>query len=318
MADAYTGTTAQSNLVQAAVDRYVRAQLRHMPLLRNVADTRPVQVDKPGSSVTFHFHGDLAPATTPLNELTDPDAVALPNTTTVQVTLNEYGNATVTSARLRSFSFSDVDPNQQDQIAYNMRDTLDDLVRDILSGGTNVRYSGDATSTATVDNTDTISSSDLRYAVTKLRGNAAPGRRGELYWCGIHPDVSHDLKEETGATGWFEAHKYAAPGNFWPNEIGTYAGCFFQESSRMKNETDGADIDPGTGTTNATVYRTIVAGKEALAEAVAIEPHVEVGVVPDKLNRFFPLGWYGLLGWGRFREKCLYRIESGSSVDPQA
>jgi hypothetical protein len=36
--------------------------------------------------------------------------------------------------------------------------------------------------------------------------------------------------------------------------------------------------------------------------------------VPDKLNRFFPLGWYGYLGWARFREKALYRLESGSSI----
>ena len=52
MADALTGTSALSNAVQASLDQYVRASLRHMPLLRSVADTRPVQVDKPGSSVT--------------------------------------------------------------------------------------------------------------------------------------------------------------------------------------------------------------------------------------------------------------------------
>lgn len=306
MVDAYTSTTAQAALVQSAVDRYVRAQLRHMPLLRNIADTRPVQVDKPGSSVTLYTHGDLPPATTPLNETADPDAVALPNPTPTTITLNEYGNATITTVRLKSFSFSDVDPNQRDQIAYNMRDSLDSLVSGVLNGGTNVIYGGDATSTATVDATDVITSDKIRLAVTKLRGNAAPGRRGELYWCGIHPDVSHDLKKETGATGWMEAHKYAAPDVFWPNEIGTYAGCFFQESARMKQGTDGA-----AGAKN---YRTLVAGKEALAEAVAVEPHVEVGVVPDKLNRFFPLGWYGLLGWGLFRTKCLYRIETGTSV----
>lgn len=319
MADAYTGTSAVSNVVAAAVDQYVRASLRHTPLLRSVADTRPVSVDKPGSSVALYIHGDLAAATTPLNELTDPDFVALPNPTSVTLTPYEYGNATVTTIKARTTSFADLDPYQMDAIAYNMRDTLDVLVRDTLSGGTNVKYAtGGAstpTSTATVAAEDTITSADIRYIVSKLRANAAQGKRGDLYWCGIHPDVAHDLRAETGAGAWRDSHVYAAPGVFWPGEIGVYEGAFFVESARMKSAADGADLDgAGSGTTLATVYRTIFAGKEALAEGVQIEPHVEIGNITDKLNRFRPMGWYGFLGWCRFRENALYRLESSSSI----
>lgn len=310
MVDAYTSTTAQAALVTAAVDRYVRSALRHTPILRTVADTRPVQVDKPGSSVTLYTHSDIAVATTPLNETADPDAVALPDPTGTTITLNEYGVATISTIRLKSFSFSDIDPNQMDQVAYNMRNTLDVLVRDELSGGTNVIYSGDATSTASVGNDDVFSSNDVRQAVTTLRRNAAQGKRGDLYWCGIHPDVAFDLKKETDAAGWRSAHINAAPDLIWPGEIGVYEGAFFVESARMKVAADGTDATP-----DANVYRTIFAGKEALAEAVAIEPGARIGVVPDKLNRFFPLGWYGLLGWKRFRENALVRVESGSSFN---
>lgn len=208
----------------------------------------------------------------------------------------------------------DVDPYQRDAVAWNMRDTLDELVREVLSGGTNVIYSGNATSTATVDAADTLSAANIRMAVTRLRSNAAPGKRGDLYWCGIHPDVSADLRSESGAGSWQELHKYAAPGEFWPGEIGVFEGAFFVESARMKVAADGVDKDgAGAGTALTPVYRTILAGREALAEGVVIEPEVRIGVVPDKLNRFFPLGWYGFLGWTRFREKCLYRVESGSA-----
>jgi hypothetical protein len=93
---------------------------------------------------------------------------------------------------------------------------------------------------------------------------------------------------------------------FWPGEIGVYEGAFFVESARMKSAADGD--------TSRTVYRTILAGKEALAEGVQIEPHVEIGQITDKLNRFRPMGWYGFLGWCRFREAALYRIESSSSI----
>lgn len=305
MVDAFTGTSALSNIVAASVDQYIRAELRHQPMLRGIADTRPVQVDKPGSSVALYTHGDLATATTPLNELSDPDAVALPNPTAVTLTPQEYGNVTISTVKVGATAFSDVDPYQRDAVMWNMRDTLDELVREVVSGGTNVIYAGDATSTATVDATDTLSASDVRQAVTRLRSNAAPGKRGDLYFAGIHPDVSADLRSESGAGSWQELHKYAAPGQFWPGEIGVFEGAFFVESARMKKDTDGA-----TGATN---YRTIFAGREALAEGVVIEPEVRVGVVPDKLNRFYPLGWYGFLGWTVFRQKCLYRVESGSS-----
>lgn len=313
MADAFVSTTTLSNAIQASVDQYVRAELRHMPLLRNVADTRPVQVDKPGSSVALHTRGDLAVATTPLNELSDPDAVALPNPTSVTLTPNEYGNVTIASLKVKAQSFFDVDPDQADAILWNMRDTLDVLVRDVLSAGTNVRYANSKTSTATITAQDNMKSADVRYIVAKLRANAAPGKRGDLYWAGIHPDVSHDLRAETGAGSWQNAHQYAAPGVFWPGEIGVYEGAFFVESARMKNAAGTADgTDAGTGAD--VVYSTIFAGKEALAEGVVVEPEVRVGVVPDKLNRFYPMGWYGFLGWTRFREKCLYRLEAGSSI----
>jgi len=32
------------------------------------------------------------------------------------------------------------------------------------------------------------------------------------------------------------------------------------------------------------------------------------------LMRFRPMGWYGVLGFARYREEALYRIETGSSI----
>lgn len=309
MADAYSSTTTLANLVQGAVDLYVRQSLRHTPLLRSVADTRPVDPNMAGSSVDFYKNSDLAPQTTPLGETTDPDAVALPQPTPTTVNLNEYGMASITTIRLAKFAFSNIDPLKMDQIAYNMRDSLDALVRAVLDGGANKVYND---STYTTDDdivvADTVTSSQLRKAVTKLRAAAAPPKRGELYAAYLHPEVSHDLKEETGATGWFEAHKYAAPDVFWPNEVGTYAGAFIIESARVTKATNANAVP-------TEVYNSYILGKEALAEAVAKEPQVEIGVVPDKLNRFFPMGWHGILGWSLFRDECFQTLKSSSSLN---
>lgn len=314
MADVFTGTSALSNVVAASVDQYIRAELRHMPQFRNLVDTRPVTVDKPGSSVALYTRADLAVATTPLNELTDPDAVALPNPTSITLTPNEYGNVSITSLKVGFQSFMDVDPDQRDAIMWNMYDTIDTLVRDKASTGTNVVYGGVRTATNQVTGQDVLTAAKVRTIVAGLRTNAAVGKRGDLYAAYIHPHVSVDLRTETGAAAWRSDHQYAAPGLFWPGEIGVYEGAFFIESGRCKIDTTGGADGTDAGSGVDPVYHTIFAGRDALAEGVQIEPHVEIGVVPDKLNRFHPLGWYGLLGWAVFRQKALYRAETGSSL----
>jgi len=342
MANAYTDSSSGSlgnYLVQTAYDRYVEFALRAVPMVRDIADKRPVQQAMPGSSVVFQIYTDLAAATTALSETTDPDAVALGNTTQVSVTLQEYGNASLATRKLELFSLSDVDPAIADIIAFNMADSLDTVALGALTGGTNAiaevngaavsTYAGtytNGTTNKSILTTDVIKSRDIRLAVAKLRANKAVPRQGEFYYVGIHPEVSHDLRAETGSGGWRDDHKYSETGasEFWPGTIGTYEGAMFVESPRMANFTDGTGAGSASGTfgtssyVNATggvrVFRTLVAGKQALAEAVAEEPHVIFGPIVDKLMRFRPIGWYGVLGWNRYREQSLVRIESTSSI----
>lgn len=320
MANTYTGTatitnqTGITNLVTTAYDKYVEFALRAMPLFRDVADKRPVNVTGPGSAVTFQIYNDLAAVSATLTENVDPDAVALSNTSTVTVTLNEYGNVVLETEKLVYESLSDIDPGVANIVAYNMRDSLDGLVLSVLRQGTNVSTSNAGAIDATAQATNTLTASDIyssslaRYIPTALRTNAAVPRRGDLYWCAIHPNVSYDLRSETGAAGWRQPHEYGqgTQGNIWAGEIGTYEGAYYIETPRAYVATDGA--------ASAKVYRTIYAGQQALAEAVAYEPHVVLGPIVDKLMRARPIGWKGLLGWARYREASLWRVESGASV----
>src|SRR3990172_10160048 len=136
MANAFTGTAAMANLVQTAYDRALEFALRKQPLFRMVADKRPAQQAMPGSSIIFELYQDLTQAITPLNELVDPDAVAAGNPTTVSVTLNEYGNAILVSNKLDLFSFSDVTAGLVNQVAWNLVDSVDLLVQNVLAAGT--------------------------------------------------------------------------------------------------------------------------------------------------------------------------------------
>jgi N4-gp56 family major capsid protein len=309
------GTFTPSNgagLVQKAYDRLVEFALRSQPLLRSVADKRPARQSMPGSSIVFQIYNDMTKATTALSEQVDPDSVAIGTPTAVTVTLNEYGNAVLTTRKLQLMSLAEVDPAIANIVAFNMADSIDEIVQTELRGGTNVIYASNAsgtraTATTNVTGAHTLKAADIRLAVAKLRAGKAVARKGSLYWCAIHPEVSHDLRAETGSGAWRLPHEYQSNAEIWAGEIGTFEGAYFIESPRLYNATDGGS--------SARVFRTLLAGQQALAEAVAEEPHVVIGNVTDKLMRLRPIGWYGVLGFKRYREEALYRIESSSSIN---
>ena len=136
MPNAYTDTGASSlggsvggaGLVQKAYDRLLEFALRSEPLLRSVADKRPARQAFPGSTVVLQRYVDLDPKTSTLSETTDPDAVALTTPTSVTITLNEYGNAVLVTRALELFSLADVDPAIANIIAFNLADSMDELI----------------------------------------------------------------------------------------------------------------------------------------------------------------------------------------------
>jgi N4-gp56 family major capsid protein len=380
------GTAGGAGLVQQAYDRLLEFALRSEPLIRSVADKTPARQSIPGSTVTLQKYVDLAKSTSALSETTDPDAVALSTPETVSITLSEYGNSVLVTRALELFSLADVDPAIANIIAFNLADSIDEVAMTTLRGGTNKIFGGTRTSTATVTASDTIDSADVRKVVAKLRSNKAVARKGSLYWAGIHPEVSHDLRAESSSgQGWLLPNQYgSSQDRIWAGEIGNYEGAYYIESPRLYSSKSGADqtalstspavsgasgaftivvangafggraevgdkisgTNVGTsakitaisvGATNTTltvdvansgtvgtntltvtpvtrVYNTIIAGQQAMAQAVAEEPHVVIGPVVDKLMRHRPMGWYGVLGFARYREEALYRIETGSSI----
>lgn len=287
--DILSGTSLGANLVKTAYDKMVEFALRSYPVMRAFADKRVSDQTQPGSTVVFDIYADLSTATSTLTETTDPDSVAVPSTNTVSVTLGEYGNSTLTTRKLRTFAFSEIDPAVADIVAYNMMDSLDQVVRDVLRQGTHVtrEASGDMnfdTGTAgDVTSSDYIKSRDIRAAVSKLRGRSTVPIDGSNFVTLINPDVSYDLRSEAGSSAtWRPPHENAGPTPIWAGMVGTYEGSTFIETPRTYSTTDG--------TSSAKVHRTIMLGKQALAEVVAQEPSVVIGPVIDRLMRFRPVG----------------------------
>jgi N4-gp56 family major capsid protein len=301
-----TTTSTISNLVQTAYDQYVRMALRSIPLMRSIADVKPVQQAMPGSSVVFSIYSDLNAVTGTLTETSDVSSVALGNPTNVTVTLQEYGSAVTTTKKLNLTSFNDVDAALADIIAYNAADSLDQVVAAVLTGGTNVIYASSATSTNTITAGMTITTADIREAVVQLRTNKAVPRIGELYAAYLHPRQSADLRAETGTGGFQELSKYVDRTPFVAGAVGVLEGAFVVETPRVPFAANSGSVN---------VYKAIVAGREALAEAKGQDISTVIGPEIDALRRFRTIGWYFFGGWSLLRQAAIYRIESATSIN---
>ena len=393
MADVFSTTTSGlgSNLVTMAYDKLIELNLRNTPQFRAIADKKVGNPTHDGSSIRFQFNNDIADTTiagATLAETVDPDAVSLPATTTLDVSQQELGRVVLPTRKLSLMSLADVDPWIANAVSFNMAMTLDAGIAGVLDAGTNViRESAGALSTtaakSTITTTDTLKGRDIRYAVTKLRASNV-ATRGGMYTAYVHPEVSHDLRTETGNNIWRTPNEYQNLSALYAGEIGAWEGVRFIETPTMTNSIGGADqtalataaavsgvsgeytivaanaafgglaevgdkisgtnVGSGAkitaisvGATNTTftvsvansgtvgtntltvtpgtrVFNTYVLGQQALAEAVWKEPGIEFGNVVDKLNRFRPVGWHGIINWAIYRQAALYRIETSSSV----
>ena len=266
-----TTTSSISNLVQAAYDQYVRMALRSIPVMRSLADVKPVQQAMPGSSVVFSIYSDLAQATSTLTETSDVSSIALGNPSQVTVTLNEYGSAVTTTKKLNLTSFNDVDSALADIIAYNAADSIDNVVGQVLSAGTNVIYSNGPSGTAPTASSgvlpvDTMTVADIRNAVVSLRTNKALPRMGELYAAYLHPRQSADLRAETGTGGFQELTKYVERTPFVAGAVGVIEGAFIVETPRVLN---GMPLAAGIGTTVSVTNKELTSNVATLTTAVA-------------------------------------------------
>jgi len=245
--------------------------LRSIPVMRSLADVKPVQQAMPGSSVVFSIYSDLAQATSTLTETSDVSSIALGNPSQVTVTLNEYGSAVTTTKKLNLTSFNDVDSALADIIAYNAADSIDNVVGQVLSAGTNVLFangpSGTApTSSATVLPVDTMTVSEIRNAVVSLRTNKAIPRLGELYAAYLHPRQSADLRAETGTGGFQELTKYVERTPFVAGAVGVIEGAFIVETPRVLN---GMPLAAGIGTTVSITNVALTSNVATITTAVA-------------------------------------------------
>lgn len=315
---AFTDTSTLSQLLQTAFQLQAYRPLRTLPVYEQFIGPDEIKWvsgsdPQPGSTVTFSFVADLTETPATIAESTDVTPVAL-SSSQISVSAAEYGFAVTVTQRLNSVGLVTVSPIAAERIARQMVTWHDQIAKLIVQAGSNVFYGGAVTSRVTVAAGTIITSNKIRQArALLLDAGAVPVR--DMNFAGmIHPDVSVDLRSEPSTTngGWRPVHEYQDKTAIYNGEVGTYEGVVFIESPR-------APLFPNTGVGGIVdVYGTLFLGREAMAQAVGYERQIVVGPQTDNLRRFFPIGWKSMIGFGRFREGALQRLETSSSIGVNA
>ncbi len=303
-----TQVSSVSAQVQTGYDLAADFALRSFPIFDQFTTLKSADTNV-GSSITFHRWTEVAEQTSPLNEISDVTPVTLAQST-LSVSPIEYGMTTVTTARLRAMTMlPGFTADQVNLVAYNMATSLDTVCRLVMDASGEERWVGQS-SEAAITSSDILTADQVRQEFAAIEAdNVLPF--GQDYVWVIHPQVSYDLKSETGDGAWIAPAQYVNTDKVYNNEIGKFAGFKFVTSNRCTLTSNG-------GSGNVDTYHNYIFGQENTAKAVLIAPKLVQGPVIDYLLRLVPLGWYALQGWDTFRSEASRLVLCASSIGDNA
>ena len=263
-----------------------------------------------GRVVNFRKLGKLAPALTPLTEGVTPDG-ATASKTNITATVEQYGDYMSFSDRV---NFEEIDPvisGYTVEQGHQARETLDIIVREILSAGTNVFYANSKTARSGLITGDKFSLMDVRKIVRFFKKNHIKPVAGTDYICYISPDTKFDLMDDPEFRKAMEFGNNAKP--LQDNEVARMFGVRFIEVVNAK-------VFPaaGGGTPAADVQAAIVIGRNAFGTTEIsgqgnvknITKGLGSAGTNDPLDQRQTIGWkVNAFGAVRLEELAIARIE---------
>ena len=189
--------------------------------------------------------------------------------------------------------------------------TLDTVVREVLVGGTNVRYAGGKTARASLGESDKLTVDLIRKGVRDLKKMNAQKING-YYVAIINQDTAYDLMSDAE---WKYPHQYVDTKNIYDGEIGAIAGCRFVETSEGK-------IFAGAGSGGRDVYATLLIGDNAYGVTELAGGGLEMIVkqlgsagTADPLNQRATAGFKATHGAAILSDEYMVRLETASTFN---
>lgn len=313
----YTAGAGQNQLTAENATFYKTAMLdRLLPDLHYMKYGEKKTIPKrSGATAQWRRLNSLAVVTTALTEGVTPDGVNL-SVTAVTATVKDHGAYTKISGFLDMVGIDPMVTETSQLMGENAAESMDSIVKDIVTAGTNVVYAGGKLSRATITATDIITASDILKIRTIMKRNKVreiklpDGTMGYLMF--IHPDVAADMMR---TQEWKDQNTYVSTENRKAGIVGKLYGIYFLESV---NNT----ILDDAGAASAEVYLNICIGKGAYgvpdvdgsgSPDVLVKAAGSAGTA-DPLDQFNTVGWKSTFATVRLQELAIIRYESSATA----
>ena len=274
---------------------------------------RPIP-SRSGKTLEFRRFPALPKQMTPLTEGVTPDGQSL-SVMAMTATISQYGSYVVSSDLLQLTSLDNMLTETVKMLGQQAGMTSDAITREVIAGGTNVRYAGGKSSRATITATDVLTVGDIKKAVRDLKAKNTPKING-YYVAIVHPDTIYDLWNDEE---WIEASKYAGSEQIFKGEIGKMYGVRFVESTEAKIWEVGED------TKKVSVYGTLVLGANAYGVTKLGGKGIETIIkqkgsagTGDPLDQRSSVGWKLLKTAKILVDEYMVRIEHSASLPSAA
>lgn len=284
---------------------------RCLPLLSFYEDAMKKRIPAgKGTSIEWRKFGSLTPATTPLTEGTTPAGQDL-NITAINAKLDQYGDYVVVSDVLDMQAKDPVIAETSELLGEQAGLTVNRIIAEELSKGTNVRYAGNKSNRNELVATDVLTGDMIKKVVRDLRKNNIPTFADGYYHASISAEQAYDLMSDTATGGWIDVVKYSGAKKLLTGEIGEFGGVRFKVSSEIPKAKEGA------------VHMGIVYGKDAYGVpeigANAAKPKIIVKAkgsagTEDPLDQRSSIGWKNMFVCKRLNELGIVRVETGVSA----
>lgn len=278
-------TTSLSQEAQTFYEKKFLDRAEYESVFEQGAQMR-TQPKNGGDVVKFTRHTPLATVTAALTQGTNPSEVAL-TAANVSAQLAEYGTTVKISRFLTLNGIDAANAEKIEVVGQNMRETLDELVRNELYTGATTQFQEAKTALSALSASDVLKVKDLQLAVRTLKKNKA--RRlatTAAPWMGkLSPDSSYDLQQDST---FINVDSYQNGTMIYRGELGKISGVRLMESANPKTEAGGA----------TTVYSNFVHGEHAFGSISLDGDAAQLYIIPHtKIDSGNAAGRFSLVSW---------------------
>lgn len=318
--------------VQAFYDRNLLRRAQPNDIHGRFGQKRPISMSS-GNQIKFRRYSQLAAATTALTEGVTPSGSSL-SVTDLTSTLAQYGDYVTLSDMVNMTNQDPVVTEATDILGDQAGTTIDQIRRDVLVAGSNVRYASAVANRLALINK--LLAADLDVAIRMLKvQNAKYVKEGISASDGVgtgpvrkafiglvHPDVEYDLES---ISGYKSVSEYGSQSGVIPDEIGSYKNIRFVSSTNCKIWADATTATTAaykvSGSGKNDVYATLIIAADAYGMTDLGGGGIKTYVKPlgsggsaDPLNQRSTVGWKSTLTTTILNDSWMVRIESLASV----